>query len=391
MVATQRLSTDSGLYPVCYELENLSMQGGPPIASGGFADIYKGYFKGQTVCLKAVRVYEKDAIKYVLKQFSKEAILWGQLSHPNVLPIYGLFHFENKVCIVAPWMDYGDLRKYLNNNPTANRLRLANDVLEGLSYLHNNGIIHGDLKGPNVLINNAGRAYLADFGISSGMDAKILAWTSHSSMSSKGGSVRWQAPELIDPEVDDLIRNTTASDIFTGEIPFPTYPDPRVTLRVMMGERPARPEKSSIAWSSWGLTEKVWLLMEECWVKNPDERPTTQQLSQRLIPWLTDDTRSTASGNFLPPASFRAKMGPPKKDLVSVSELENMLCQDAYPGSIMVHKGHNSSSFPGAASRARLPPSPFNDDDADKYNPYSSKNRTWIPPRGWEHAEHAWF
>ncbi|KAG5637383.1 hypothetical protein H0H81_004760 [Sphagnurus paluster] len=228
------------------------------------------------------------------------------------------------------------------------------------------------------------------------MDAKILAWTSQSSMSSKGGSVRWQAPELFSVKNDDLIRNTTASDvyawgcvcyeIFTGQLPFEAYGDAGVIYRVMMGEQPARPAESSPAWKMWGLTEKIWLLMEKCWAKNRDERPTTEQLLQRLIPWLSTDKRPTSSGDFLPPASFRAKMGPPKSDLLSVSELECILCQDPDPGSTIhgtlagfqlpprlvqlsrqweyIRKGHDYTSFSELVSRARLPASPFNNDDA---------------------------
>ncbi|MDV2583587.1 hypothetical protein, partial [Alkalibacillus haloalkaliphilus] len=64
--AMQRLSTRSGLYPICYNLEQVEVDR-IPIAAGGFADIYRGRFQDQPVCLKAIRVYQTTQIDYFLK------------------------------------------------------------------------------------------------------------------------------------------------------------------------------------------------------------------------------------------------------------------------------------------------------------------------------------
>ncbi|KAG5635033.1 hypothetical protein H0H81_012644 [Sphagnurus paluster] len=384
IVAAQRLSTKSALYPACYAIEHVELESDDPIAAGGFCDIFKGYLQDQAVSLKTIRIYEKDAIEHVLKKFSKEAILWGQLSHPNVLPTYGLYRFRRRVCVISPWMEAGDVNKYLKNNPDVDRLQLAYDVVEGLLYLHRNGIIHGDLKGvraffsiispdsqalqqPNILVNDAGRACLADFGISSVVDEKILAWTSHSSALSKGGSVRWQAPELFDLETDKFVPNTTESDvyawacvcyeIFTGDSPFAGMSDSGVIYRIMSGQLPSRPPDSSPAWQSWGLTENIWILMHECWAKSPKKRPTTKQLLQRLTPWLISDQRSSASDSVLAPATFRAKAGPPIRDLDSVATLEFLLHLNKDPGPLSPEERTPSGpEFSGSPSGTSLYP-----------------------------------
>ncbi|KAG5637390.1 hypothetical protein H0H81_004767 [Sphagnurus paluster] len=357
IVASQRLATKTGLYPTCYDVGNIDLYSQDPIAAGGFCDIYKGRFRGQVVSLKTIRIYENDIIEYALKQISKEVLLWGQLSHPNVLPIYGVYRFRGRICIVSPWMEAGDINRYIKSKPD------AYDVVEGLLYLHKNGIVHGDLKGPNILVNDAGRACLTDFGISSVVDEKILAWTSYSSATSKGGSVRWQAPELFNTKDDRLINNTTESDvyawacvcyeIFTGDTPFTKMSDSRVMFCVMSGERPTRPPDSSPAWRSWGLTENIWLLMQECWALNPKERPTTEQLRHRLAAWLVRDQRSSASDSVLAPALFRAKMGPPAHDPgVLVSNLESLFRQDMELLPVSTEEGF--SSGPITASDASL-------------------------------------
>jgi serine/threonine protein kinase len=66
----------------------------------------------------------------------------------------------------------------------------------------------------NVLVHNSGRAVLADFGLSAVTDPQILKWTSQSSAASKGGTIRWQAPELFGTDTDELVHNSKPSDIY---------------------------------------------------------------------------------------------------------------------------------------------------------------------------------
>ncbi|KAG5722102.1 Mitogen-activated protein kinase kinase kinase 13-B, partial [Termitomyces sp. T112] len=146
IVATQRLAAASGLYPASYELTNAII---PKTSekSGGFADIYKGHFRGQEVCIKAIRLYRNTDMGHFMKVFSREAILWSQLRHPNLLPFYGIYSHDGRVSFVAPWMENGDIGEYLRRNQTSNRVVLVYDIAQGLEFLHKNGIIHGDLKG----------------------------------------------------------------------------------------------------------------------------------------------------------------------------------------------------------------------------------------------------
>jgi serine/threonine protein kinase len=104
------------------------------------------------------------------------------------------------------------------------------DVAAGMLYLHNNGIVHGDLKGVrlflhrflriilvansqnNILVTKEGRACLADFGLSSVMDSQGPTTSSLSSTSQEGGTPRFQAPELIDPHFQ--YPRSYASDVY---------------------------------------------------------------------------------------------------------------------------------------------------------------------------------
>ncbi|KAG6810370.1 hypothetical protein H0H92_012156 [Tricholoma furcatifolium] len=315
ITAAQRLSGSSGMYPTCYELDGVTETGFYE-CSGGFADVYKGYFRGQAVCLKTIRLNSRTDSERFLKVFAREAILWGQLRHPNILPFYGIYRIKDRISFVAPWMENGDITRYLKQNENSNRVLLSFDVTQGLQFLHKNDIVHGDLKGGNILVNEFGRACLADLGLSSISDEEILAWTSYSSAASKGGTVRWQAPELFNPEGDDEIHNTKASDIyawacvayeiFTGEVPLAhLVRDATIVHKVLSGERPRRPSDLSLSWHVWGLTEGIWKLMETCWDVDPVKRPNVTFIIEHLETALPTDAQRNAQTVSISPGQFR--------------------------------------------------------------------------------------
>jgi len=125
IVATQRLAAKSGHYPACYDLKDVTTVGDYSESSGAFADIYRGSFNGRPVCLKTIRLDKKTDMQIFLKAYSKGAILWGQLYHPNLLPFYGIFPFRNRISLVSPWMEHGDVNNYLRHHVSADRIQLV--------------------------------------------------------------------------------------------------------------------------------------------------------------------------------------------------------------------------------------------------------------------------
>ncbi|KAH0589950.1 hypothetical protein H2248_000136 [Termitomyces sp. 'cryptogamus'] len=261
-----------------------------PLCSGRFFDIYVGEWSGRSVCFKVVRLPRVSSIKIS----SSEVDRWRQLSHPNILPFYGIYQNDKQVSLASPWMKKGDITEYLKHDQTSDRVHFFDDVAQGLKYLHENGIVHGDLKGKNVLVNEDGRAVLADFGTSSVIDADVLARVSSPSSVSQG-TARWRAPETFNFEGDDELPDTTASDvyafamvayeIFANQLPFPQLRvDISIMRAVVEGERPLRPPADSTSWSMWGLTDQIWSLMEACWLSQSEQRPAMQDVIGHLGP-----------------------------------------------------------------------------------------------------------
>jgi serine/threonine protein kinase len=169
----------------------------------------------------------------------------------------------------------------------------VNDITCGVQHLHNFNVVHGDIKGANVLVDLSGRARLADFGLTNVFDDNILKWSSAGSGSSvSGGTSRWRAPELIRQEMttDRTPPNTLSSDVYswactayevlTGRVPFfeirsSRHLDWRKTQTCDFF--PTRPSPAEAK-----FTNGLWRLLEDCWRSEPAQRPKICAVLQRL-------------------------------------------------------------------------------------------------------------
>ncbi|KAF9445190.1 kinase-like protein [Macrolepiota fuliginosa MF-IS2] len=289
LVTLYRLSKMSALHPQHYVLKDVVLDQRPvAVDSGGFCDVYREYYGGQYLCLRVLRVYDGGEEKF-LRRYSKETILWGQTEHPNILPFYGICYLGNEsfkqICLVSPWMENGNIVTYLATHDSVPRRPLVCDVACGLKYLHDNHIVHGDLKGANILVNSAGRACLADFGLASIQADKMFS-SRATTTASVGCTYRWAAPELVE---EDTPRLTKASDvwavgcvfyeIFTGLLPFNECSgNAQIIRKLMRGNWPA--VLDVVRWTD--LDESMRDLIYGCWAEGPGGRPTCQQIVQEL-------------------------------------------------------------------------------------------------------------
>jgi len=286
-----KLSGAAGLYPECLVLKGIEIVG-DAVGAGGFADIYKGRLWNQEIAVKVFRVFQKSDMKKLLKEFSSEAVTWRQLSHPNVLPFYGIFQLARnppRVCLACPWMENGNLVQFLADRaPNTDCVPLSLDVALGLEYLHGEGIVHGDLKGVNILVSPSRRACLADFGLATARDSKPTVRTLMSTNRTAGTS-RWQAPELLGG--DDDSHNTFASDVyafamvcyemFSGTNPFDDIAnDLAVILAVHQGKRPTLLSHDLSRVRGW--RNEILYLIEACWAQMPTERLSVGQIVEKL-------------------------------------------------------------------------------------------------------------
>ncbi|KAG0696064.1 kinase-like domain-containing protein [Suillus ampliporus] len=174
-------------------------------SSGGLGDIWKCSWTVDPatsieVAVKAIRITgmrNETTLQKATNRLRREVAVWIKLRHPHVLTLHGtVSEFGLLPALVSTWMDNGALHGYLENTVLTmeQKLQLLKQVIDGLGYLHERGIIHGDLTSTNVMIDRNGDALLADFGLSVALaEADRSYYNSYSS-----GAIRWLAPELVD-------------------------------------------------------------------------------------------------------------------------------------------------------------------------------------------------
>ncbi|TDL25371.1 kinase-like protein [Rickenella mellea] len=278
-------SKSDNLQKILMELVSLTgvqRNGSNPLTGGGFADIWEGTWGDKKVALKVLRIFGWSGDRSnLLHDLCKEAIIWRRFKHENVLPFYGCCTdaFHPQYALVSPWMKNSDMMSFLKKYPRTDRLGMVRGVASGLCYLHTRKphVVHGDLRGANVLIDDNGIPVIADFGLARVIDSQA---TTRRAISFNGkGSIRWQAPELLHSE--ESVNVSRQSDVyafacvilevFTDEPPFSHLRDSQVLMAVII--RDERPRDPGWLARVRGLDDNLWKIMKSCWATQPSDRP----------------------------------------------------------------------------------------------------------------------
>jgi len=233
--------------------------------------------------LCAVRVQSPTDPETVAKRaeaqamFRREADIWFGFSHPHVVRLFGACHI-GRPFFVCEYATHGTLDKYLRKHPDELWAKLHEAAL-GVQYLHARGVVHGDLKGNNVVVGSDLKAKVTDFGLSLAVDSKATAPTS--------GAWQWVAPECLVAKKDEQtgVKPTFESDVYSlgmcivealrvveavedGKPPYGCLPwgilmNGVVKYKATRGEMPSRP---SIC------TDDQWNLVTRMCVLNPKKR-----------------------------------------------------------------------------------------------------------------------
>lgn len=197
------------------------------LGRGGFATVYRviNESTNESFALKATS--RQLLIKpKVLQKHRSEVAIQRSLNHPYILKLYDFFEDSANTYMVlelCPGRSVRDLVKQkgrLNEEETA---KLLKNVIEGLCYLHDNRIIHRDLKLENFLIGSDGKVRIADFGLSAKLDYD------DEKKYTVCGTPNYLSPELLIPgshghryEVDIWAIGVCAFAMLTGKPPFET-------------------------------------------------------------------------------------------------------------------------------------------------------------------------
>ncbi|KAF8155115.1 kinase-like domain-containing protein [Mycena galopus ATCC 62051] len=183
-----------------------------PRFGGGFCNIHCASYNNETVALTVMHHFSPTSeLRDIRLKICREALVWRDLKHLHILTFIGIDRETfPSLALVSPWMEHGTVLHYLDRHGRANVDKLLFQIAQGIEYLHSRNIVHGDLKGANILINDDWTACLADFGLSAFTDV-----TSMRSSTQRAGSAYWMAPELIDPDrFNCKFVRTPATDVY---------------------------------------------------------------------------------------------------------------------------------------------------------------------------------
>src|SRR5262245_2088065 len=167
------------------------------LGRGGMGVVYLAHqiVLDRMVALKllAPELVENDRFR---ERFLSESRLAASLDHPNIVPIFDAGEVEGRLYIAMRYVEGSDLRQLLNEEGAldpAQAIALLAPIADALDTAHAKGLVHRDVKPSNVLIDQAGRPYLADFGLSKRASEQGLVESSDF-----GGSVDYVSPEEIE-------------------------------------------------------------------------------------------------------------------------------------------------------------------------------------------------
>ncbi|KAM3362954.1 serine/threonine-protein kinase STY17 [Capsicum galapagoense] len=244
------------------------------VASGSFGDLYKGSYCSQEVAIKVLK--PENLNMDMVKEFSQEVFIMRKIRHKNVVQFIGACTRPPNLCIVTEFMTRGSIYTFLHKQRGAFKLptllKVAIDVSKGMSYLHQNNIIHRDLKTANLLMDEHGVVKVGDFGV-----ARVQAQTGV--MTAETGTYRWMAPEVIehkpyDHKADVFSFGVVLWELLTGEIPYAYLTPLQAAIGVVQqGLRPTIPKSTH---------PKLAELLEKCWQQDPTQRPDFSEILDSL-------------------------------------------------------------------------------------------------------------
>ncbi|PVE04840.1 serine/threonine-protein kinase [Streptomyces scopuliridis] len=232
---------------------------------------------GETVAIKVLKEELANDADIVMR-FLRERSVLLRLTHPNIVRTRDLVVEGDLLALVMDLVEGPDLHRYLRENgpfsPVAGALLTA-QIADALAASHADGVVHRDLKPANVLLKNDGERLhpmLTDFGIARLADSPGLTRT-HEFVGT---------PAYVAPESAEGRPQTSAVDIYgagillyelvTGRPPFAGATALEVLHR-HLSEEPRRPTT---------VPEPLWTVIERCLRKDPDQRPSAENLARAL-------------------------------------------------------------------------------------------------------------
>ncbi|MGH8749124.1 MAG: serine/threonine-protein kinase [Burkholderiales bacterium] len=196
------------------------------LGRGAMGIVYKATdpVLGRFVAIKTINMaLERDGIENYEARFYQEARAAGGLSHPNIVTVYDVGKNGDIAYMAMEFVEGVELRSLLSSGrppSVAQAISITAQVADGLAYAHERGIVHRDIKPPNIMVTPGGSVKIADFGI-----ARMRASESLTQTGMMLGSPKYMSPEHVlgkraDQRGDIFSLGIILYEMLTGSAPF---------------------------------------------------------------------------------------------------------------------------------------------------------------------------
>ncbi|GMI64518.1 NPK1-related protein kinase 3 [Hibiscus trionum] len=312
---------------------------GELIGCGAFGRVYMGMNldSGELLAVKQVSIAanaSKEKTQAQIRELEEEVKLLQNLSHPNIVRYLGTAREDDSLNILLEFVPGGSISSLLGkfgSFPESVIRMYTKQLLLGLQYLHKNRIVHRDIKGANILVDNKGCIKLADFGASK----KVVELATINGAKSMKGTPYWMAPEVIlqtghSFSADIWSVGCTIIEMATGKPPWSQqYQEVAALFHIgTTKSHPPIPDHLSIE-------AKDFLL--KCLQKEPELRPTASDLLQH--PFVIGNHQEHAvRSSIMEPENLDMASGVNLKSsstsmgLKDVCEMGSVSCSTTYLG-----------------------------------------------------------
>ncbi|XP_010421756.1 PREDICTED: mitogen-activated protein kinase kinase kinase 9-like isoform X2 [Camelina sativa] len=253
---------------------NTSWQKGQLMRQGSFGSVYEAISEdGDFFAVKEVSLLNQGSqAQECIQQVEEEIALLSQLQHQNIVRYRGSTKEGSNLYIFLELVSQGSLLKLYERYQLRDSVvsLYTRQILDGLRYLHDKGLVHRDIKCANILVDANGAVKLADFGL-----AKVI--------NPKGNDV-YGSP------ADIWSLGCTVLEMCTGQIPYSDLQPVQAHIRIEMGTLPDIPDTLSLDAQDFIVT---------CLKVNPEERPTAAELLNH--PFVRRPLLSSGSGGSVSP------------------------------------------------------------------------------------------
>jgi serine/threonine-protein kinase len=276
------------------------------LGRGGMAQVYKAYHPqlDRYVAMKILRSDLVEEEEFVAR-FQREARAAANLRHVNIVQVFDFDSQDETYFMIMELLEGDTLRARLNEYrvrkqrmPLNEVIRAMRDVLNGLAYAHNEGIIHRDIKPANIMLTKKGDAVITDFGI-----AQIVGGTKYTTTGALMGTLNYMAPEQglqghCDRRSDLYSLGIVFYEMLTGYTPF----DADTPLAILMKHlNDPLPLPHLI---DPDLPEALERIALKLLAKNPDDRYQTAEEVISVIESFSISDKNQARMIVPPPAGI---------------------------------------------------------------------------------------